>query len=551
MSKPETAAPGDGETTLGLKGPARTLFLSAVLATGYVLFGRLTFGLSVEYGNVTSVVFIPEGIALAFCIRYGPRVAGGIFVGQTILSLWSGPSLLGGAVIGLVNAGQGALGGHLFHRWSLSPRFDHPRDATLFIALIFFILQPISATGGVAVLYLLGAIPPTIIPPEWAPWWIQGIQKPLPSLDLVPSAWVHWWIGNSVGQLLVAPLILAWTAEQTSSDRPQGGAWEFAASGAGILMVIALTLLSGIATHPLLLLAATYLLLLWIGLRSGLRGITLANVLIGAAVTWAAASGGGFMAHLSIADRLSSAGFFVAAACALSLFLFSLFEERRLLIERLARLASMDPLVILPNRRYFIEVADREVAVAKRDNRDLALLFIDADKFKALNDRHGHEAGDAALRMIALACSSMSPRPDCAGRIGGEEFAMLLPAMSIAAASEFAEKLRARIAGMPVQAPSDIIYVTVSIGISVLSDHADLSSMMRAADQALYAAKERGRNRVVRADEVKGVVRDIGRADKGPRLDDPAVRLLQMVDFGTCPSLAVAQGKTREVKVSP
>ncbi len=545
----QTEAREYSESTLGLKGPAETLFLSAVLAAGYVIFGRLTFALSVDYGNVTSVVFIPEGIALAFCIRYGSRVAGGIFVGQTILSLWSGPSLLGGAVIGLVNAGQGALGGYLFHRWSLSPRFDRPRDVTLFIALIFLILQPISATGGVAVLYLLGTIPPTVIPAEWAGWWIQGIQKPLSSFDLVPSAWAHWWIGNSVGQLLVAPLILAWTTKQASTRWTKGGALEVAISAAGILMVVALTQ-STLPTHPLLLLAATYLLLVWIGFCRGLRGITVANVLIGAAVTWAAASGSGFMAHLPIADRLSSAGFFVAAACSLSLFLFSLFEERRILIERLARLASLDSLVVLPNRRYFIEVAEREVADANRDARELALLLLDADKFKALNDKHGHAAGDAALRMIALACASVSPRPDCAGRIGGEEFAMLLPGMTIAQASAFAERLRARIAATPVQAPSDIVYVTVSIGVGACDSHADLSAMMRAADRALYAAKAQGRNKVVRADEAVAVVRDIGREDKGPRLDDPAVRLLQMVDFGTCPPLAAAQAKPREVKIN-
>lgn len=549
MSKPETEAREYKETTLGLKGPAETLFLSAVLAAGYVIFGRLTFALSVDYGNVTSVVFIPEGIALAFCIRYGSRVAGGIFVGQTILSLWSGPSLLGGAVIGLVNAGQGALGGYLFHRWSLSPRFDRPRDVTLFIALIFLILQPISATGGVAVLYLLGTVPPTAIPAEWAGWWIQGIQKPLSSFDLVPSAWVHWWIGNSVGQLLVAPLILAWTTKQASTRWTKGGALEVAISAAGILMVVALTQ-STIPTHPLLLLAATYLLLVWIGFCRGLRGITVANVLIGAAVTWAAASGSGFMAHLPIADRLSSAGFFVAAACSLSLFLFSLFEERRILIERLARLASMDGLVVLPNRRYFIEVAEQEVAFATRDGRDLALLFIDADNFKMLNDRHGHAAGDTALKMIAVACSSVSPRPDYAGRIGGEEFAMLLPGMSTVEASHFAEKLRERIASTPVQAPSDIIYVTVSIGIAVLDDHADVSSMMRAADRALYAAKAGGRNKVVRADEAGGSARDNGRDDKALRFDEPAVRLLPMIDYQNRPPLAAARGALkREAKI--
>lgn len=500
MNEPRVATREDEQITYEPKTLAQTLFLSVALAIGYFFFGRLTFAVSVEYGNVTSVVFIPEGIALAFCILFGPRVAGGIFIGQAILSLWSGPSLLGGVIIGLVNAGQGALGGFLFRRWAISPRFDHPRDVSLFVTMIFLVLQPISATGGVTVLYLLGAIPPGMIPPEWSSWWIQGLQKPLPSLDLVPSAWVHWWIGNSVGQLLFAPLILAWMGDRKQNDQPKGMV-ELAASASGILLVVILTL-SSIPIHPLLLLAATYLLLVWIGLRRGLRGITLANVLIGAAVTWAAASGGGFMMHLSVADRLSNAGFFVAAACGLSLFLFALFEDRRILIERLTRLACWDPLVELHNRRHFIEVAEREMAVAKRNARQLALLILDADHFKELNDRHGHAAGDEALKTIALVCSSASAGLGCAGRIGGEEFAVLLPATSIEGAANFAENLRQQIAATPTQiGPNAEIRVTVSIGVAALDDNADFGAMFRAADLALYAAKGRGRNKVVRADD--------------------------------------------------
>lgn len=241
---------------------------------------------------------------------------------------------------------------------------------------------------------------------------------------------------------------------------------------------------------------------MWIGLRRGLRGITLANVLIGAAVTWAAASGGGFMMHLSVADRLSNAGFFVAAACGLSLFLFALFEDRRILIERLTRLACWDPLVELHNRRHFIEVAEREMAVAKRNARQLALLILDADHFKELNDRHGHAAGDEALKTIALVCSSASAGLGCAGRIGGEEFAVLLPATSIEGAANFAENLRQQIAATPTQiGPNAEIRVTVSIGVAALDDNADFGAMFRAADLALYAAKGRGRNKVVRADD--------------------------------------------------
>lgn len=509
MNRTETGASGSEHGPRTGRGLAETLLLNAVLAAGYIIFGRLTFAVSVDYGNVTSVVFIPEGIALAFCILFGARVAGGILVGQTILSLWSGPSLLGGVIIGLVNAGQGALGGYLFHRWRISVRFDHPRDVSLFVALVFLILQPISATGGVTVLYLLGAIPPDIIPPEWAAWWIQGMQKPLSSPDLIPTAWVHWWIGNSVGQLLFAPLILAWATRAAPSHRSKGMI-ELAACAAGIFIVVILTL-SAIPVHPLLLLAATYLLLLWIGLRRGLRGITLANVLIGAAVTWAAASGGGFMAHLTVADRLSNAGFFVAAACGLSLFLFSLFEDRHVLIERLTRLACWDPLVELYNRRHFIDVAEREIAQAREQAGNLTLLILDADHFKAINDLYGHAAGDAVLKTIASACAAASPPPACAGRIGGEEFAIVLPATSLADASDFAEKLRARIAATSTLIrPGVVVNATVSIGIAALGESADLGTLMSGADKALYVAKGQGRNRVAWVDETVPVAPDLG-----------------------------------------
>ncbi len=503
LSVSETWAKAGGEdgTAASASWP-QTLVLSIVLAVAYFFLGRLTFALSVEYGNVTSVVFIPEGVALAFCILFGPRVAGGIFIGQTVLSLWSGPSLLGGAIIGLVNAGEGALGGYLFRRLGLSPRLDHPRDAALFLVMIFLILQPLSAAGGVTVLYLIGATPPGVIPAQWASWWwAQGFQKPIPSPDLIPSALAHWWIGNSVGQLLFAPLILAWAGERRPAGRPRATP-DLALSAAGVLAVAALTL-SGVPIHPLLLLAATYLLLMWIGLRRDLRGVTLANVLIGAAVTWAAASGGGFMTHLSIADRLSNAGFFVAAACGPSLLLFSLFEDRRILIERLTRLAAWDPLVELHNRRHFIETAEREIAAARAQGRELALFILDADNFKALNDRHGHAAGDDALKAIAQACAAAAPRPDCVGRIGGEEFAMLLPGMGVGRASRRAEALRARIAETPVAMAGDTpIHVTVSIGVAALERDADLSALIRAADRALYVAKGRGRNQVARSDEI-------------------------------------------------
>lgn len=195
----------------------------------------------------------------------------------------------------------------------------------------------------------------------------------------------------------------------------------------------------------------------------------------------------------------------------------------------LGRLSLTDALTDLANRRHFDATLAIEVARALRYGRPLSLVMLDLDHFKSVNDTLGHGIGDTALRRVAQIMRRTSRANDLPARIGGEEFAMLLPATSLADASDFAEKLRAKIATTPIQVGSSpTIYVTVSIGISALDNHADLSSMMRAADQALYVAKERGRNKVVRADEVKAMARDIGRGDEDS-IDEPSVRLLPMI----------------------
>ncbi len=165
--------------------------------------------------------------------------------------------------------------------------------------------------------------------------------------------------------------------------------------------------------------------------------------------------------------------------------------------EEIYQLATQDALSELYNRRHFIEMADKEIARARRHRRPLALCIIDVDLFKPVNDRHGHIAGDEVLRGIAARVAEHVRNEDVAARIGGEEFAVLLPECDAEAASGFAERLREAVAATAFSPGGEPQRITVSIGIATLDDRRTTrNALMAAADLALYRAKKEGRNRV-------------------------------------------------------
>ena len=169
-------------------------------------------------------------------------------------------------------------------------------------------------------------------------------------------------------------------------------------------------------------------------------------------------------------------------------------ERVNRLIARLADAARTDPLTGLLNRRGFQELMEIETERALRSTRPLAILVGDLDHFKHLNDRLGHAAGDLALRRFGEIASSASRRIDAVARIGGEEFALLLPDTEQHAAYLLAERLRRAVKepGVDGELPS------VSFGVASFPTHAaDAEALMHAADQALYAAKAMGRDRSV------------------------------------------------------
>jgi two-component system, cell cycle response regulator len=159
-------------------------------------------------------------------------------------------------------------------------------------------------------------------------------------------------------------------------------------------------------------------------------------------------------------------------------------------------LAYRDELTELPNRRGTIRQLEVLLSRARRHEQDLALLLVDADHFKRVNDEHGHAAGDVVLREIAHRLRDRVRREDLVGRWGGEEFLLAFPETTLDGAATVAESLRAAVAGEPITAEGVPIAMTVSIGVADWAGDA-LDELVRRADTALYAAKAAGRDRVV------------------------------------------------------
>ena len=165
----------------------------------------------------------------------------------------------------------------------------------------------------------------------------------------------------------------------------------------------------------------------------------------------------------------------------------------------LERQARTDYLTGLDNRRCFIEKAEVELARAERYGGEMSLLMLDVDRFKDVNDSYGHKVGDRVLQSLSATCRAVLREVDVIGRLGGEEFGILLPETPGRQALEVAERLREAVAATAVNlADGRAVNYTVSIGVTTLDrQHADLDTLFGQADHVLYAAKDAGRNRVV------------------------------------------------------
>ncbi|TFW15528.1 GGDEF domain-containing protein [Duganella callida] len=167
----------------------------------------------------------------------------------------------------------------------------------------------------------------------------------------------------------------------------------------------------------------------------------------------------------------------------------------------LARLEVVDPLTDVPNRRGFYQALTPWIALARRPGMPAALIVMNLDQFKRVNDNYGHPAGDMVLKAMVDICKKQLRDSDQMGRLGGAEFAILLPRTGQADAVMVAERIRSAIAALPVKAEAEkaIISMTASLGVTVIRAEDSTVSLFKRADEALQAAKLAGRNRVMEA----------------------------------------------------
>ncbi|MDD2326208.1 MAG: sensor domain-containing diguanylate cyclase [Alphaproteobacteria bacterium] len=171
-------------------------------------------------------------------------------------------------------------------------------------------------------------------------------------------------------------------------------------------------------------------------------------------------------------------------------------SERKKMEAELFHQANTDSLTGLSNRRYFMIQAEQEIRRAHRFSRALSVIMMDLDHFKHINDTYGHAAGDIALETIVKASLESLRESDIMGRLGGEEFAILLPETSLEAASEVASRLLTNIAQTPIPTGKKVIHCTTSLGVAELrSTDSSIDELLCRADDALFVSKENGRNR--------------------------------------------------------
>jgi len=450
----------------------RLLWVLGVAAV-YAVAGKLGLRFAFVHASATAV-WPPTGIALAALLVLGLDLWPAIFLGAFLVNAFTAGNALTSLGIALGNTLEGVLGAYLVNRWASGRRVcERPRDLVRFALLAAGLATTVAATVGVTTLALCG----------FARW------------DAYGPIWFTWWLGDAAGALVVTPALLVW-----ANDLEVRWGWrdllEIAAFALGLIVMGELVfggVIGGTWNYdPLEFVCLP--LLLWAAFRFGAREAATGVLILAVIATRGTAHGFGPFARPSANQSLLLLQAFMGVASLMTLTVAAVVARRRRAEDWLRALSTSDPLTGLGNYRLLVDVLEREINRSQRTARPFALLLIDLDGLKAINDRHGHLVGSRALCRVAEVLRSTCRAVDTAARFGGDEFAVALPETDELAAQYLAERVAVGVATL-----EENPRLSVSVGVAIYPrDGTSIEELFTSADKRMYADKSRHARPAVR-----------------------------------------------------
>jgi diguanylate cyclase (GGDEF)-like protein len=439
--------------------------MGILTALGVVYYGAGKLGLALAFLHTNATPVSPAaGIAMAAVLIGGWSVWPAIFAGAFLVNLTTPANSAAALGIAVGNTAAALIGGELI-QWLVGGRevFGRARRLVKY-AVVALGVSAVGATTGSLTLELAG----------------QAALRDLGSI------WRTWWLGDATGLLIVTPMVLLWISNpRVAWNERQAG--EAVAVLAGLILTgqIVFGDMSPWAAQKLPLEFLCVLPLLWAGFRFGPRETATCVFLLSAMAIRGTLSGLGPFIRETPNESLVLLQAFLGAVAILGLVVTAAISDHHHTARRLRRLSVSDPLTGLANHRRLVTVLQEEIERSGRTERPFALLFLDLDDLKIINDRYGHLVGSRALCRLADALRATCRSIDTVARYGGDEFAVVLPESGEGAAWEVVRRVGERLARDP-----ELPTVRASMGVAVYPrDGHSAEALLGTADEVLYDMK--------------------------------------------------------------
>jgi len=449
----------------------KPLFCSLILAIFYFGAGLISLAAASEQPGI-SPLWLPSGVGFAAFYIFGIRLWPGIFLGMYLIALSTGIPVQMAVMAALCNILAAAVTVTLLRYLGFRPELDRVKSVLAFSALAVIVGPMISASLGV-----------------WGFSYLMG------SLSAQSSTlWLFWWLGNAIGIITLGGFLLSWSRQWRMDLR---SFFELLLLALVLVYVVNISLTDAKEAASMLLLFLITPILLFSAIRHGPRGITLLGLATAGAflITGAWIDPDSFRKAEITYLYLDIA--YVMIAVFTGLIVSAAFAEQSH-YQSLHIRAHYDYLTELFNRATFIECMGLALEATRNQGANHYLLYLDLDGVKTVNDMAGHEAGDQLIKTTAQTIRNAIGQKDCAGRLGGDEYAVLLRHCPLILAHAIADGIRKNIADNPFEWEGNSYDVTISIGGAVLdSGVSDIQSIVNRADEACYQAKNSGGDRVI------------------------------------------------------